>query len=89
MLSSTKALVDSLLNSRKTTEDADGIDHNAPSPSLQLTAGILRVSKGTTVDSLDGSVLVGLSTAALKRLSITSGSLVFSPIDVYFDGFLF
>ncbi|KAL8548573.1 hypothetical protein ACS0TY_007751 [Phlomoides rotata] len=79
VLSSTKALVDSLLNSRKTTEDADGIDQIAPSPStrtLQLTAGILRVSKGTTIDSVDGSVLVGLSTAVLKRLSITSGSLI-------------
>ncbi|KAL0371415.1 UNVERIFIED_CONTAM: Peroxisome biogenesis protein 6 [Sesamum angustifolium] len=79
VLSSTKALVDSLLNSRKTTECADGIEEIAASPSaptLQLTAGILRYSKDTTFDSVDGTVLVGLSTSALKRLSITSGSLI-------------
>lgn len=79
MLSSTKALVDSLLNSHRTTEDSDGIDKIDPSPSArtpQLTAGILRVSKDTKVNSVDGSVLVGLSTAALKQLSITSGSLI-------------
>ncbi|KAI3449524.1 hypothetical protein Pfo_006189 [Paulownia fortunei] len=79
VLSSTKALVDSLLNSCKTTEDTDGIDKIPPSPSartLQLTAGILRFSKDTAVGSVDGSVLVGLSTSALKRLSITSGSLI-------------
>ncbi|KAL0459632.1 UNVERIFIED_CONTAM: Peroxisome biogenesis protein 6 [Sesamum latifolium] len=79
VLSSTKALVDSLLNSRKTTQCADGIQEIAASrsaPALQLTAGILRYSKDTTVDSVDGTVLVGLSTSALKRLSITSGSLI-------------
>ncbi|KAL0435846.1 UNVERIFIED_CONTAM: Peroxisome biogenesis protein 6 [Sesamum radiatum] len=79
VLSSTKALVDSLLNSRKTTQCADGIEEIAASPSaptLQLTAGILRYSKDTTIDSVDGTVLVGLSTSALKRLSITSGSLI-------------
>lgn len=77
MLSSTKALVDSLLNSRKTADHSDGIDQTAPTRTLQLTAGILRISKGSTVDSADGSVVVGLSTAVLKRLSITSGSLVY------------
>lgn len=79
MLSSTKALVDSLLNSRRATEDSDGIDEIDPSPSArspQLTAGILRFCKDTKVNSVDGSVLVGLSTAALKQLSITSGSLI-------------
>ncbi|KAK6115023.1 hypothetical protein DH2020_007292 [Rehmannia glutinosa] len=79
VLSSTKAIVNSLLNSRETTGDTDGADKITPGSSartLQLTAGILRFSKGTTVDSFDGSVLVGLSTSLLKRLSITSGSLI-------------
>ncbi|KAH6811136.1 peroxin 6 [Perilla frutescens var. frutescens] len=79
VLSSTQALVDSLLNSHRTTQDSDGIDKIDPSPSartLQFTAGILRVSKDATVNSVDGSVLVGLSTALLKQLSITSGSLI-------------
>lgn len=72
VLSSTKALLNSLLNS-------NGIDEIAASPSdrtLQLTAGILRFSEDGTLDSVDGSVLIGLSTSTLKRLSITSGSLV-------------
>lgn len=79
MLSSTKALVDSLLNSRRTAEDGDGIDEIDPGPSartLQFTAGILRVSNDSTANSVDGSVLIGLPTAFLKKLSITSGSLV-------------
>ncbi|XP_041999506.1 peroxisome biogenesis protein 6-like isoform X2 [Salvia splendens] len=73
VLSSTNALVDSLLNSHRTAEDGDGID---PARSLQLTAGILRVSDDSTLNSVDASVSIGLSTAVLKQLSITSGSLV-------------
>lgn len=79
MLSSTKVLVDSLLNSCKTTEDTHGIDEIAPSPSLpilRLTAGILRISKDAIPNSVDSSVSVGLSITALKRLSISSGSLI-------------
>ncbi|KAL3647988.1 peroxisomal assembly protein [Castilleja foliolosa] len=79
VLSSTTAILNSLLSSRESAEDTDGIDEIAPgsSPlSLQLTAGILRFSRDTNVDSVDGSVLVGLSTYVLKRLSITSGSLI-------------
>ncbi|GFQ07914.1 peroxisome biogenesis protein 6, partial [Phtheirospermum japonicum] len=79
VLSSTKAILNSLLNSRENAGGTDGIDQIAPGSSartLQLTAGILRFSKGTHVDSIDGSVLVGLSTSVLKRLSITSGSLI-------------
>ncbi|KAL3849784.1 hypothetical protein ACJIZ3_011666 [Penstemon smallii] len=79
VLSSTKALVNSLLNSSKPTEDAVGNDQVVPhlsAPTLQLTAGILRFSKDTTVNSVDDSALVGLSTSVLKRLSITSGSLI-------------
>ncbi|XP_047972026.1 peroxisome biogenesis protein 6 isoform X3 [Salvia hispanica] len=73
VLASTKALVDSLLNSHRTAEDGDGID---PARSLQLTAGILRVSDDSPLNSVDASVSIGLSTAVLKQLSITSGSLV-------------
>ncbi|KAL9168465.1 hypothetical protein ABFS82_04G017200 [Erythranthe guttata] len=79
VLSSTEALVNSLLNPRKTTEDSDGIDEISTSSSartLQSTAGILRFSKDATFDSVDASALVGLSTSMLKRLSITSGSLI-------------
>ncbi|KAL6559107.1 hypothetical protein OROHE_006476 [Orobanche hederae] len=79
VLSSTKALLDSLLISRDTTRDADEsheIALGSSARTLRLTAGILKISKDTTVDSVDGSVLVGLSTSALKRLSITSGSLI-------------
>lgn len=78
MLSSTKALVDSLLNSHRTAEDGAGID---PSRTLQLTAGILRVSDDSALNSVDASVSIGLSTAVLKQLSITSGSLVFFSSD--------
>ncbi|KAL6575097.1 hypothetical protein OROMI_012382 [Orobanche minor] len=79
VLSSTKAILDSLLISRDTTRDADGsheIALGSSARTLRLTAGILNISKDTTVDSVDGSVLVGLSTSVLKRLSITSGSLI-------------
>ncbi|KAL8054808.1 hypothetical protein ABFX02_04G017100 [Erythranthe guttata] len=79
VLSSTEALVNSLLNPRKTTADSDGIDEISTSSSaltLQSTAGILRFSKDATFDSVDASALVGLSTSMLKRLSITSGSLI-------------
>lgn len=87
VLSSTKSLVNSVLNS-STTVGRDGIDRTSElsgdntSPSLQLRAGILRLSKdqsdisNTKVSSLDDAALVGLSTSLLKRLSITSGSLV-------------
>ncbi|KAA8543139.1 hypothetical protein F0562_021366 [Nyssa sinensis] len=52
------------------------------SPSLQFPVGILQVSKERTeishpnVASLDESALVGLPTSVLKKLSITSGSLI-------------
>ncbi|MBA0753653.1 hypothetical protein Gogos_021146, partial [Gossypium gossypioides] len=50
--------------------------------STKILAGILRVSKDKNgisdpkLASLDDSALIGLSTSTLKRLSITSGSLV-------------
>ncbi|XP_051118596.1 peroxisome biogenesis protein 6 [Andrographis paniculata] len=82
VLSSTKALVDSLLHSDKAPNDSDGVLGIAPAtsssaPTLQLAAGILRCSEeDKPFDSVDDFVLVGLSTSALKRLSITSGSLI-------------
>ncbi|XP_010249705.1 PREDICTED: peroxisome biogenesis protein 6 isoform X2 [Nelumbo nucifera] len=84
ILSSTKNLLDSILNS---AEARDGVQRNQlpennKSPSLRLRAGILRLSrdKSDVRDqkwaSLDDSVLVGVSATVLKRLCITSGSLV-------------
>ncbi|KAG8389450.1 hypothetical protein BUALT_Bualt02G0230700 [Buddleja alternifolia] len=77
VLSSTKSLVNSLINSRNPVEEADGSDEITSQPyasTLQLTAGILRCSKDAAFDSVDESVLVGLSISVLKRLSVTSGS---------------
>ncbi|XP_075509403.1 peroxisomal ATPase PEX6 isoform X1 [Primulina tabacum] len=78
VLASTEALVNSLLNPFKhIDEEAEGSHRIAPYP-LQVTAGILRLCKDATVDfpTLDDSSLVGLSASLLKRLSITSGSLI-------------
>lgn len=84
VLASTKALINSLLHK----QPLGRVDANAPlftddsPPSLQLQAGILRFSKDRdgirsgVAASLDDSALVCLSTADLKRLAITSGSLV-------------
>ncbi|XP_073140109.1 peroxisomal ATPase PEX6 isoform X2 [Henckelia pumila] len=82
VLASTESLVNSLLNpSKHIDEEAEGSHRIAPYPlatGLQVTAGILRFSNDATVDlpALDDSSLVGLSTSLLKRLSITSGSLI-------------
>ncbi|KAL2540526.1 Peroxisome biogenesis protein 6 [Abeliophyllum distichum] len=82
VLSSTKALINSVLNSPSKTEEFDQIEPlpfvHSSTPTLQLTAGILGLSEGSDVilTSLDDSALVGLSTSVLKRLSITSGSLI-------------
>ncbi|XP_022876583.1 peroxisome biogenesis protein 6 isoform X2 [Olea europaea var. sylvestris] len=82
VLSSTKALINSVLKSPSKTEEVDQTEHRASvlssSPTLQLTVGILRFCKGEDVilPSLDDSALVGLSTSMLKQLSITSGSLL-------------
>lgn len=84
MLSSTKFLVSSVLNSSR-PDDGDGSEEPAR---LQLSAGILRLPKAREdiadpkLASLDGSIVVGVSTSALKRLSITSGSLVRSSNQV-------
>lgn len=82
MLASTEALVNSLLNpSIQIDEEAEGSHRIAPYPlaaGVQVTSGILRLSKVATVDlsTLDDSSLVGLPASLLKRLSITSGSLI-------------
>ncbi|XP_077244463.1 peroxin 6 [Tasmannia lanceolata] len=87
ILSSTKKLVDSVLNTAKTTRDKDGGEANQVSESnnstpLTLKAGILRCSEapigaeGLKDVSFDDSALVGISASVLKRLSLTSGSLV-------------
>lgn len=85
MLSSTKALISSLLNS-STPNQSDELRRSSggdSSPSVVSRAGILRLRRGSKeleksdVDRLfDDAVLVGVSTTLLKRLSITSGSLI-------------
>ncbi|GAB4831812.1 peroxisomal assembly protein [Ancistrocladus abbreviatus] len=88
VLASTKALVNSYLSSSSTRlyNQANGSSsQSADLPScsnLELRAGILRISGEKKkislpgIASLDDSALVGLSTSSLKRLSITSGSLI-------------
>ncbi|KAB2016286.1 hypothetical protein ES319_D08G085800v1 [Gossypium barbadense] len=79
VLSSTKILVNSVLSSTRLNEAGPA---NLSGDGLRLKAGILRVSKvknsisDPKLASLDDSALIGLSTSTLKRLSITSGSLV-------------
>ncbi|KAK6937427.1 ATPase, AAA-type, core [Dillenia turbinata] len=76
VLSSTKALINSVLTSPRFNE------RESHSNEVVLPAGILRFSKDKAISvnpklaSLDDSSLIGLSTSLLKRLSITSGSLV-------------
>ncbi|XP_048129327.1 peroxisome biogenesis protein 6 isoform X2 [Rhodamnia argentea] len=75
VLSSTKSLVDSVLSSSR-------LEGGELPSELKLPAGILRFARERVEESdsrlakLDDAALVGLSTSALKRLSITSGSLV-------------
>ncbi|KAK8499516.1 hypothetical protein V6N12_011601 [Hibiscus sabdariffa] len=79
VLSSTKVLVNSVLNSTRFNE---AHPTNLSGGGLRLKAGILRVSNDRfdasdpKLASLDDSALIGLSTSTLKRLSVTSGSLV-------------
>ncbi|XP_021726479.1 peroxisome biogenesis protein 6-like isoform X2 [Chenopodium quinoa] len=86
VLASTKALLNSVLQNPTSATSSAGdakVDDNALAfpTSLQLQAGILRFHKDKIgipprIASLDDSSLVGLSLADLKRLAITSGSLV-------------
>ncbi len=88
MLSSTKLLINSVLSSSssKLAESESNRVGDDVSRTLQLRAGILRFPRDKTVishpdlASLDDAALVGLSTSALKRLSITSASLVISKL---------
>lgn len=87
VLSSTKILLDSLLSSSRIGEGnrvvaVENLSGDDVGPSLQLRAGILRFSKdqvdisNSKLAALDDSALIGVSTSLLKRLSVTSGSLV-------------
>lgn len=88
VLSSTKTLISSLLNSSNPEAQSQSISGDKSTPGVQLQAGILRLTNGKTVisdpklGSFDDSALVGLSTSMLKRLSITSGSLVYKIVCV-------
>lgn len=87
VLNSTKALVSSVLNSSPLTEKSrvageDKLSVDSEPPELQLQTGILRLDEDRDENSVrksfsfDDSAVVGVSMSVLKRLSITSGSLV-------------
>ncbi|KAG7025568.1 Peroxisome biogenesis protein 6 [Cucurbita argyrosperma subsp. argyrosperma] len=87
VLNSTKALVSSVLNSSLLAEKPpvagkDKLSLDSESPELQLQTGILRFDERGDENSVrksfsfDDSTVVGVSMSVLKRLSITSGSLV-------------
>ncbi|WOL12257.1 peroxisome biogenesis protein 6 [Canna indica] len=86
VLSSTRALLDSLLSSAKSHGiGSDGADDAAAQNRggagqggpVRLHAGIIRFTDGVESDDMtDNSFMVGVSASVLKRLSITSGSLV-------------
>ncbi|KAK4780599.1 hypothetical protein SAY87_016705 [Trapa incisa] len=78
VLSSTKFRVSSVLNSSQPEKEVDNEER------LHLRAGILWLPKGKEniadlrLAFLDGSAVVGVSTSTLKKLSISSGSLVYA-----------
>ena len=87
VLNSTKALVSSVLNSSLLAEKPpvagkDKLSLDSEFPELQLQTGILRFDERGDENSarksfsFDDSTVVGVSMSVLKRLSITSGSLV-------------
>ncbi|KAJ7972918.1 Peroxisome biogenesis protein 6 [Quillaja saponaria] len=86
VLSSTKNLINSVLSSslldEKDSVTGDKVTADDSLRTLKLKAGILRFSNDrndildSKLASLDDSALVGLSTTVLKRLSVTSGSLM-------------
>nr|XP_010907043.1 peroxisome biogenesis protein 6 isoform X1 [Elaeis guineensis] len=83
ILSSTRALLDSVLNSARSGGIKDGGGRDRASgyqgrPGLRLISGILKFADdGAGGDELkEHSHLVGVSASVLKRLSITAGSLV-------------
>ncbi|PKA64064.1 Peroxisome biogenesis protein 6 [Apostasia shenzhenica] len=78
VLSSTRKLLDSVLKSAKSSAgEYDARESVRSHPSLRLRAGILRFSCDSSGTELqESSHLVGVSSSVLKRLSVTSGSLV-------------
>lgn len=84
VLASTRQLLDSVLNSAKSGGSTvagagrDGASVRRIRPSVRLKAGILRLSgEGAGTDLLrKDSDSIGVSASVLKRLSVTSGSLV-------------
>lgn len=93
VLSSTKLLINSVLSSSSPPPPqqlAERVEDDVSGGTLQLRAGILRFprdkivisSHNSNLASLDDAALVGLSTCALKRLSITSASLVIKNISI-------
>ena len=92
VLSSTKLIINSVLTSSSSPPPqlADRVEDDVSSGTLQLRAGILRFprdkivisSHHSNLSSLDDAALVGLSTCALKRLSITSASMVIKNISI-------
>lgn len=97
VLSSTKLIINSVLTSSSSPPPpppppqlADRVEDDVSSGTLQLRAGILRFPRDKIVissyhsnlASLDDAALVGLSTCALKRLSITSASMVIKNISI-------
>lgn len=83
MLSSTRLIVNSVISSSLSDRIAaeNAIDSEVL-PVVKLPAGILRLPEernditGARLAFLDDSSLLGVSTSALKRLSVASGSLV-------------
>lgn len=83
VLSSTRLIVNSVISSSLSDRIAaeNAIDSEVL-PVVKLPAGILRLPEernditGARLAFLDDSSLLGVSTSALKRLSVASGSLV-------------
>ncbi|KAJ6843547.1 peroxisome biogenesis protein 6 [Iris pallida] len=81
ILSSTRNLLDSVLSSARPEEGSrrrDEASSDRSPPFLRLKAGILRFVDGGVggAELSEDSLLVGVSASVLKKLSITTGSLI-------------
>lgn len=82
ILSSTRNLLDSVLSSARPEEEGrrgrDEASGDRSPPFLRLKAGILRFNEGGAGggELSENSFLVGVPSSVLKRLSITTGSLI-------------
>ncbi|KAJ6792760.1 peroxisome biogenesis protein 6 [Iris pallida] len=81
ILSSTRNLLDSVLSSARPEEGSrrrDEASSDRSPPFLRLKAGILRFADGGVGggELSEDSLLVGVSSSVLKKLSITTGSLI-------------